>query len=155
MCIRDRVEESEGAGRQRGGLGLRRDYCFPDHGVSFTILADRDRWGPWGLFGGMPGRKASYVLNPQGAATRLGSKVTLQLQPGDVVSYRTCGGGGYGDPRQRDPQAVARDVREGKVGPERARQVYRVAVDPVTHRLDEKRTRALRGGEVRREKFEG
>ncbi len=142
------VEESEGAGRQRGGLGLRRDYCFPDHAVSFTILADRDRWGPWGLFGGLPGRKASYVLNPQGAATRLGSKVTLQLQPGDVVSYRTCGGGGYGDPRQRDPSTVARDVREGKVGLERARQVYRVAVDPATLRLDEKRTRELRRGEV-------
>jgi N-methylhydantoinase B len=140
------VEESEGAGRQRGGLGLRRDYCFPDHAVSFTILADRDRWGPWGLFGGLPGRKASYILNPQSTATELGSKVTLQLEPGDVVSYRTCGGGGYGDPHQRDPQAVAGDVREGKVGLERARRVYRVAVDPVTLRLDERRTRELRRG---------
>ena len=138
------VEESEGAGRQRGGLGLRRDYCFPDHAVSFTILADRDRWGPWGLFGGLPGRKASYILNPHSAATELGSKVTLQLEPGDVVSYRTCGGGGYGDPHQRDPRAVAGDVREGKVGLERARRVYRVAVDPVTLRLDERRTRELR-----------
>ncbi len=138
------VEESEGAGRQRGGLGLRRDYCFPDHEVSFTILADRDRWGPWGLFGGLPGRKASYILNPAGAATELGSKVTLQLKPGDVVSYRTCGGGGYGAPHQRDPTAVARDVREGKIGLERAGRLYRVAVDPLTRQLDESRTRELR-----------
>ena len=117
---------------------------FPDHEVSFTILADRDRWGPWGLFGGLPGRKASYILNPEGAAQELGSKVTLQLQPGDVVSYRTCGGGGYGVPHQRDPRAVVRDVREGKIGLERAAKLYRVAIDPFTRQLDASRTQELR-----------
>jgi len=54
--VRDElVNDSEGAGKFRGGLGLRRDYLFPDHDVSFTILSDRDRWGPHGLFGGLPG----------------------------------------------------------------------------------------------------
>ena len=138
------VEDSEGAGRYRGGLGLRRDYLFPDHEVSFTVLADRDRWGPWGLFGGLPGRKARYVLNPDGEATELGSKVTLELKPGDVVSYRTCGGGGYGPPEERDPQAVLTDVGEGKVSAERAREVYRVAIDPTAGRIDAKETATLR-----------
>ncbi len=120
------IEDSEGAGMCRGGLGLRRDYLFPDHEVSFTILSDRDRWGPHGLFGGQAGRTASYVLNPGREAIRLSSKTTVQLKPGDVVSFRTCGGGGYGPPHERDPQWVLRDVREGKVSVERAREVYGV-----------------------------
>jgi N-methylhydantoinase B len=138
------IENSEGAGRHRGGLGLRRDYLFSDPEVSFTILADRNRWGPWGLFDGLPGRKASYVLNPDGEAMELESKVTLELKPGDVVSYRTCGGGGYGPPGERDPQQVLRDVREGKVSLERARTVYRVAIDADAWVVDEEKTEQLR-----------
>jgi N-methylhydantoinase B len=115
------VDDSEGAGRYRGGLGLRRDYFF-DYEVSFTILADRG--GLWGLFGGLDGRKASYVLNPNDESVELSSKVTIQLKHGDVVSYRTCGGGGYGPPKERDPQLVLRDVRDGKVSRTRAREVY-------------------------------
>ncbi|MEE2709412.1 MAG: hydantoinase B/oxoprolinase family protein [Gemmatimonadota bacterium] len=138
------IENSEGGGRHRGGLGLRRDYLFSDPEVSFTILADRNRWGPWGLFDGLPGRKASYVLNPDGEAMELESKVTLELKPGDVVSYRTCGGGGYGPPGERDPQQVLRDVREGKVSLERARTVYRVAIDADAWVVDEEKTEQLR-----------
>jgi len=132
----DLVNDSEGAGKYRGGLGLRRDYFF-DHEVSFTILADRDRWGPWGLFGGLSGRKASYVLNPDTDAVELGSKVTIQLNPGDVVSYRTCGGGGYSPPEERDPQLVLRDVRDGKVSLNRAREVYGVAINAHSWVVDE------------------
>jgi len=137
------VENSEGAGQYRGGLGLRRDYLFPDP-ASFTILADRDRWGPWGLFGGQPGRKAGYILNPDGDAIELGSKTTVQLKPGDVVSYRTCGGGGYGPPQARQPQQVLQDVRTGKVSAERARQIYGVAINTQSWRVDEAETEKLR-----------
>lgn len=138
------VNDSEGPGRQRGGLGLRRDYLFPDHQVSFTILADRERWGPWGLFGGQAGRRASYLLISDNRETELGSKVTLQLSPGQVISYRTCGGGGYGPPTQRNPQLVLRDVREGKVSAQRARDIYGVAVNPDTWTIDEPETARLR-----------
>jgi N-methylhydantoinase B len=140
------VEDSEGPGRHRGGLGLRRDYMFPDHEVSFTVLSDRDRWGPWGLFGGLAGRKASYIRNPDGEAIELGSKVTVELSPGEVVSYRTCGGGGYGPPEERDPQLVLRDVREGKISLERARDLYKVSVDLNTWQVDEQETAKLRKG---------
>jgi N-methylhydantoinase B len=141
------VPDSEGGGRRRGGLGLRRDYLFPDAETTFTILADRDREGPWGLFGGQPGRPAEYVLNPDTPAERrLGSKVTLDLQPGDVVSYRTCGGGGYGSPYAREPERVLRDVREGKVSVARARQVYGVAIDTRTWTVDATETAHLRSG---------
>lgn len=137
------INDSEGAGRFRGGLGLRRDYLF-DHEVSFTVLADRNRWGPHGLFGGLPGRRASYILNPDREAKELGCKVTVQLKPGDVVSYRTCGGGGYGPPEERDPELVLRDVRDGKVSLERAREVYRVAIDPQRQVVDQAETMLLR-----------
>jgi N-methylhydantoinase B len=139
------VEDSEGPGRHRGGLGVRRDYQFDDHEVTFTILADRDRWGPWGLFGGQDGRKAYYIVNPDGESRQLISKTTLDVKPGDIVSFQTCGGGGWGPPEERDPALVLRDVREAKVSPERARAAYKVAVDPGTWTVDETETERLRG----------
>ena len=149
------VEDSEGPGRYRGGLGLRRDYLFPDHEASFTILADRERWGPHGLFGGLPGEKARYVLNPETNCIELGSKVTIQLAEGDVVSYRTCGGGGYGPPEERDPDDVLRDVRDGRISPERARKFYWVAVDTESWTVDVEATSNLRARRLEeRESFQ-
>jgi N-methylhydantoinase B len=121
------VEDSEGAGRFRGGLGLRKDFLF-DRPTTFTVLADRDRHGPWGVFGGQDGRIAEYVHIRDGVETRLSSKTTLDLEPGDVISVRTCGGGGYGPPEERDPARVLRDVLEHKVSAERARRLYKVVV---------------------------
>jgi N-methylhydantoinase B len=138
------VDDSGGPGRQRGGLGLRRDYLFADHEVTFTILADRDRQGPWGLFGGEPGRRAEYILNPEREARRLSSKTTVELQPGAVISYRTCGGGGHGPATERDPRRVLDDVRAGKVSLQQAREVYRVAIDANRWTIDEAETAQLR-----------
>ena len=74
----------------------------------------------------------------------LSSKTTVNLKPADVVSYQICGGG-YGPPAERDPALVLRDVREAKVSLERARAVYKVAVDPGTWTVDETETARLRG----------
>ena len=139
------VEDSEGAGKFRGGLGLRRDYEFLHGETSFTILSDRNRWGPSGLFGGMDGKRAIYVLETGGEEQEVDSKVTLSLQPGEIVSYRTCGGGGFGPPEERDPDLVLKDVREGKVSPSRARDVYRVAIDVESGSVDVAETTRLRG----------
>ncbi|MEP6812574.1 MAG: hydantoinase B/oxoprolinase family protein [Actinomycetota bacterium] len=135
------VEDSEGPGRFRGGLGLRKDYRFDLH-TTFTILADRDRSGPWGVFGGHAGRIAEYVHIREGVETRLSSKTTLDLVPGDVISVRTCGGGGYGAPEERDPERVLRDVLQGKVSAERARDIYKVAI--ADRRVDRGKTEELR-----------
>ncbi|HXH87442.1 MAG TPA: hydantoinase B/oxoprolinase family protein [Gaiellaceae bacterium] len=117
------VEDSDGAGRFRGGLGLRKDFEF-DRATTFTVLADRTSRGPQGAFGGLAGKPAEYVLIRDGAETQLGAKATVELRAGDTVSYRTCGGGGYGPPEERDREHVARDVREGKVSAARAQEVY-------------------------------
>jgi N-methylhydantoinase B len=139
------IEESEGPGRHRGGLGLRRDYTFEDE-VSFTILADRDRWGPSGLFGGKAAPPARYILDPDGAATRVSSKTTLALKAGEIISVQSCGGGGYGPPTDRDPEAVLKDVMDARITPERARDEYGVVVDLATRSVDEAATAAARGG---------
>jgi N-methylhydantoinase B len=118
------VEDSEGAGRFRGGLGLRKDFLF-DRPTTFTVLADRTVRGPWGVLGGHDGKPAEYVLIRDGLQTLLSAKTTIDVEPGDTVSYRTCGGGGYGPPEERDPELVARDVREGKVSLARAQGVYK------------------------------
>jgi N-methylhydantoinase B len=138
------VEDSDGAGRFRGGLGLRKDYLF-ERPTTFTILADRDKSGPAGAFGGHDGRRAEYVLIRGGAETRLSSKTTVELDAGDVISCRTCGGGGYGPPAERAPERVLRDVLEGKVSTRRAADVYRVAV--VGGRVDDAATSKLRSGQ--------
>jgi N-methylhydantoinase B len=135
------VEDSDGPGRFRGGLGLRKDYRFGLH-TTFTVLADRDKVGPWGAFGGHSGRIAEYVHVRDGLETRLSSKTTLDLVPGDVISVRTCGGGGYGPPEEREPARVLRDVLEGKVSVERARDIYRVAVHE--RQIDQAATDQLR-----------
>jgi N-methylhydantoinase B len=118
------IPDSEGPGKYRGGLGVRRDYWFPDHSVTFSILSDRARFAPWGIFGGGPGRPARFIRNPGGNETVLPSKVSVELEPGEVVSIQTPGGGGYGDPSERSREAVRRDTMLGKVSLERAREVY-------------------------------
>ncbi len=105
------IEGSGGRGRFRGGLGVRRDFEFPDAACSFTIFSDGRRFAPWGLDGGGPGACARYVLDPDGAARELPSKVTVMVPKGGRVSVQTPGGGGFGDPARRDPAAAADDAR--------------------------------------------
>jgi N-methylhydantoinase B len=139
------IEDSEGPGRHRGGLGVRRDYTFPGHAPSFSILSDKARFAPWGLFGGGAARPAKYVLNPDTPAAReLPSKITLQLKPGDVISVQTPGGGGVESALRRPPAAVAADVTQAKISPERAREAYGVVLDPATLAVDEAATAAER-----------
>ena len=118
------IRDSAGAGRHRGGAGLRKDIELLAAEATMTLLGDRHENAPYGLFGGHAGAKAETVLNPEGNAERLGSKAVRQLSRGDVVSFRLSGAGGYGDPRERDRSAVRRDVADGYVSEARARDVY-------------------------------
>ena len=138
------IPDSEGAGRYRGGLGLRRDWQFPGHEATLTVFSDNRKFAPWGLFGGGSGSPSRYILNPDAESKELPSKITLKLQPGSVISYRTPGGGGYGSPLERDPERVLEDVAQGKVTPERARETYGVILDASGKTVDLEATHARR-----------
>jgi len=116
--------DSAGAGEFRGGLGLRRDVRVRDHEATFSLLAERHRRRPYGLAGGEPGARGAAEVDGEPVP----AKGTHAVGPGTLVSVRTPGGGGYGDPADRDPAAVRRDLRLGVLGAERAREAY--GVDP-------------------------
>jgi N-methylhydantoinase B len=120
------IADTGGAGRQRGGLGVRRDIEFLDDSGTLETQFDKFKVAPFGLFGGGPGATGKLFLNPDGPdSVALASKtVAAKLRRGDVFSMRTQGGGGYGPPEERDPAAIARDVKAGKVSAERARADY-------------------------------
>ncbi|WP_284014656.1 hydantoinase B/oxoprolinase family protein [Halobaculum litoreum] len=118
--------DSGGAGASRGGLGLRRDIRVRDHTARVSLLAERHESHPYGLAGGGEGTNgAAYLVDEDGEELeKLPAKHTRDLPAGSVVSVRTPGGGGYGDPADRDADAVERDLRLGKLTPEAAREQY-------------------------------
>lgn len=123
------IPDSGGAGRYRGGCGVRRDMRILGENIKFSNLSERQRFAPFGLFGAEPGGRGRTVVNPGPEERVVGGKASLDLQYGDVVSFQLAGGGGYGDPFERDPEAVLADVRLGLVSPEAARARYCVAID--------------------------
>lgn len=118
------MADTGGAGRFRGGAGLRKDIQLLADEAVMTGLGDRHRNRPFGVFGGAAGAIAETVLNPDGEARQLGSKEVVGLKRGDVVSFRLAGAGGYGDPKTRDPARIAADIADGYVTPEGARRDY-------------------------------
>ena len=138
------VPDSCGAGRFRGGLGLRRRYTLLNDEATLQLRSDRMTHRPYGLAGGRPARGTRNVLNPDGEAREMPAKFATTLRRGDVILHEQPGGGGHGDPFARDPERVAEDVRDEKVTLAYARREHGVVIDPVTLKVDEAATRAAR-----------
>lgn len=143
-------EDTGGAGELRGGLGIERELEVLQDDVAYTGLGDRHKFHPWGLAGGKEGAAGAFyrIAAEDGSVTQMGHKTTsLPLKKGDVIRVITPGAGGYGDPAKRAPEKVLKDVVEGKVSVEAARNEYGVAVvlDGVRYHVDEPATKALRG----------
>jgi N-methylhydantoinase B len=143
---RELLPDSGGPGRMKGGLGRRVVFRVPDdqYGpkppVNLGIQSGRYRYPPEGLFGGKPGAGARFLVNG-----RDGNPFGLtRLNTGDVVVMDAAGGGGYGNPLEREPERVQKDVLNGYVTPERAREDYGVVIDPASMSVDEEATRKLR-----------
>jgi N-methylhydantoinase B len=138
------IPDSAGPGRFRGGFGVRLDFqVFQPEGLVTARGMERLRFAPWGVAGGTAGSTGSVMLNPGTAAERTIPKIdVLALEPGDVLSVRTPGGGGHGDRFTRPPSHVLADVLSGLVSRERAREAYGVVLD--SDRVDEPATAALR-----------
>ncbi|MBX3671026.1 MAG: hydantoinase B/oxoprolinase family protein [Rhodocyclaceae bacterium] len=118
------VHGSGGAGTHRGGMGLRRVYRAEAE-CRVTLDNSRLRSAPWGIAGGLPGGKGSFAF---GRGVEPFPNGTGLLRPGDIVEVITPGSGGYGPPAGRDPAAVAKDLKEGRIDARTARTVYGAAV---------------------------
>lgn len=105
-----------GRGRWRGGCGVRREWELLADEATISILTERTRVAPWGLAGGGEGGLARHLIRRAGGAEEiLPSKHTALLRRGDVLVMQTPGGAGYGDPAERDPEAIRRDHESGLV----------------------------------------
>ena len=138
------VPDSEGAGEFRGGFGKRRDIRILSTKNTVTVSTDRARIGPWGLYGGRPGSVSKILLKRRnGRVISLPSKGTRRVAEGEVLSFITAGGGGYGDPLERDPARVRWDVLDGFISRKRAGAIYGVVLKR-NHDVDEVKTAELR-----------
>jgi N-methylhydantoinase B len=108
-------QDTGGAGAYQGGMGIRRDIRVLDHVADFSLMSERRRSRPYGLAGGKKGSKGADFHVSNGERTRIDAKTTRELQPGDLVSVRTPGGGGYGPPEDRDEVAIRRDFDEDRI----------------------------------------
>ncbi|HLU44724.1 MAG TPA: hydantoinase B/oxoprolinase family protein [Natronosporangium sp.] len=122
--------DSGGAGRFRGGPGLRRDIRFVTPGEFLTVIK-KTKSRPWALAGGREPEPNQVVVFPGTDRERRVSTARTTVRPGDRVTLLTAGGGGHGDPRLRDPAAVREDVAEGYVSARAAREIYGVEIDGV------------------------
>jgi N-methylhydantoinase B len=143
---RELLPDSGGPGKLKGGLGQREVFRIPDDEyapappVNLGIQAGRHIHAPEGLFAGKPGAKAQFLVN----GVPGNSFGLTQLKPGDAVTIDAAGGGGCGKPLDRDPEMVEKDVLEGYVSLEKAREDYGVVINPKTLKADEPATRKLK-----------
>ena len=115
------VADSGGVGLHRGGNGIKMSYRFLESGM---IAIHDDRWfvPPWGVNGGKPGARARKILEKaDGTQIVVGNKIEdFHVEAGDILHFITWGGGGWGDPLERDPALVAKEIRQGLVTAEGA-----------------------------------
>ncbi len=116
-------ENSEGAGKYRGGLGISREFEFLTD-VSFATVSDRQKFRPWGIAGGGEALGTEYSLISGKEKKPVRTKSMGSAKKGDVLSIRTAGGGGYGDPKERSRESIKKDIEDGKISLERAKKVY-------------------------------
>jgi N-methylhydantoinase B len=138
------VADRAGAGKYRGGTPYRRDYRFLEAEAILQVRSDRRTIRPYGLYGGNPGKPSSNYLNPERENQRLESKLTMTIRRGEVFRHELAGAGGWGDPLERDPEAVLKDVRNELISLAAAANDYGVVVDTHHWQIDGAATRRLR-----------
>ena len=143
---RELLTDSGGPGKMKGGLGRRVVFRIPDDEsapippVNLGIQSGRFRYPPEGLFSGKNGSRAQFLINEE----RGNPYGLTQLKPGDVVVMDAAGGGGYGDPLERDPELIENDVADGYVSVEGAKEDYGVVINRATMEVDKEATDNLR-----------
>jgi N-methylhydantoinase B len=138
------IPDKAGAGKYRGGTPYRRDYRFLEAEGVLQVRSDRRDVRPYGLYGGQPGKPSRNYFNPDGDNRCLPSKVTMTITQGDIFRHEVAGAGGWGDPLERDPAAVLKDVRNELISLEVAADDYGVIIEAHTWSVDTAATQRLR-----------
>jgi N-methylhydantoinase B len=139
------LRDSGGAGRYRGGLAVERSWRLLDGEANLSIRSDRRAHRPYGLYGGQPGAASTNILmRPDGSEEQLPTMIATTMHAGEMLYHHMAGGGGWGDPLERPPSEVAKDVRDDKVSVAAAREQYGVILDQRTFDVDQAATDALR-----------
>jgi len=138
------IRDAMGPGKFRGGAPFRREYKLLAEEAVLQVRSDRRDFRPFGLYGGGAGRPSMNFLNPHSNSEPLPSKLTMIMRKGDLFRHEVAGAGGWGDPLERDPALVRKDVRDEFVSPRAAREEYGVVVTSDPLAVDEPATKALR-----------
>ncbi len=109
------VPDSCGAGRWRGGLGIRRSYRILAAEALLQLRSDRVAFRPYGLAGGEPGGASRNSIEIAGEERPIPAKVTMSVQHGALITHEQAGAGGFGDPLERPAQLVLDDLKDGKI----------------------------------------
>ncbi|MCC7045248.1 MAG: hydantoinase B/oxoprolinase family protein [Alphaproteobacteria bacterium] len=133
-----------GPGKYRGGAPFYREYRFLEGEAILQVRSDRRYRRCFGLYGGWPGQPSMNTINPATESRVLPSKFTTMIKRDDIFRHEIAGPGGWGDPLERDPARVLRDVRNELVSPEAARRDYGVVVDTAAWKVDEIATKGER-----------
>ena len=144
------LEDRCGSGKFRGGAPYCREYRFTEAEGVLQIRADRQRFRPYGLYGGYPGEPSSNIWDPEERSLIMPSKFTEVVKKGEVFRHEVAGAGGWGDPLERDVGAVAKDVRNEIISRKKALEDYGVifdgdAVDQEATDVKREKIRQLRG----------
>lgn len=137
------TEDGCGKGKFRGGFGLVKDYRINNSNATFTGSFGRSLYPCWGMNGGSGGTPNYFIIYKGGQARKARKVAAETLGKGDMIRLKTGGGGGFGDPFERDPERVLGDVIDGYISKEQAREEYGVAVD-ASLRVDREETERLR-----------
>jgi N-methylhydantoinase B/oxoprolinase/acetone carboxylase alpha subunit len=153
-------EGSAGAGKNRGGFGYARQFRVLSEYMRVSCFIEKEHVRPWGLFGGQPGRNSAMLADPGGTGEFRtftdafgvacnGKFSDVYLQRGDRIRVVTSGGGGYGDPLERDLERIAEDLRQGFISAAQAAEDYGLVFREGTGEIDEhataQRRAALKG----------
>jgi N-methylhydantoinase B len=121
------VTDTCGAGKWRGGVGLRRVYRILAPEALLQMRTDRVVFEPYGLQGGLPGGRSQNFIEVGNRRETLPGKVTMTVPQNAVIVHEQAGAGGFGDPRMRDPALVKEDLLDGKISADYAQRHYGLA----------------------------
>lgn len=145
------MTDSEGAGKHRGGFGLHWPFRITENNYTINTQGDREVIENWGYAGGKPaiGNRLIYAPGTDAEENISVMRANFKGKPGQLIDYWQGGGGGWGNPLEREPESVLADVRDGLVSIERARDVYGVEIELIDnvsqiYNIDQAKTSALR-----------